>query len=115
MGHASVIATNLDTKLARNTQTTGDGLYSFVHLPPGIYSVMVAAPNFRRFTQTGVTLSTGERVRLDVRLEIGTVAQNVNITSDAPELQTESANLGQVIEQQTKAQKRQKKQRSSSK
>src|SRR4030095_10669558 len=76
-----------------------DGLYSVPFLVPGLYRLTVEAAGFKRYVNEGVQISTNERVAVDVRLEVGQVAESVVVTAESPILQTASASTGSVITQ----------------
>lgn len=82
--------------------TTGaDGLYRFPNLSAGAYELKASAQGFRDFIQRGIALSINESVRVDVRLELGTAVQTVEVTANASPLNFESAELKQAITPQT--------------
>lgn len=93
-----VVATEVATSQSYSSTVTESGNYTIIGLKPGTYTVSVEADGFKRFVREGVLLSTGERVRLDVVLDPGAVAESVTITQDASLLRTESGSLGQVIQ-----------------
>ena len=95
---ASVVLTDLATNVTVQTLTGPDGLYVFLEPKPGRYSIAVEAAGFQRVVRPEVTLATGEKIRIDFVLTIGAVQESVTITSDAPLLRSESAELGQVID-----------------
>src|SRR2546428_57235 len=95
---ASVVLTDLATNVTVQTLTGPDGLYVFLEPKPGRYSIAVEAAGFQRVVRPEVTLATGEKIRLDFVLTIGAVQESVTITSDAPLLRSESAELGPVID-----------------
>src|SRR5204863_5300301 len=66
-------------------------------LSPGTYEVIVEVPGFKKFVRQGMQVSTNARVALDIRLEVGAVADSVLVSADAPILQTVTASTGQVI------------------
>src|SRR5262249_47346495 len=74
-----------------------DGVYTVPFLPPGQYSVTAEGPGFKRYVREGLQLSTGERVGVDIQMEVGQTAESVTITAEAPLLNTETATVGQVI------------------
>src|SRR5262245_6753492 len=80
-----------------NTTTNGEGLYLFLNKRPGDYSVRASAENFLPFTRN-VTLTTGERIRLDLDLEVQGLDQHYIVPSDAPLLRSDTSSLGQVID-----------------
>ncbi|HYP12697.1 MAG TPA: TonB-dependent receptor, partial [Bryobacteraceae bacterium] len=60
-------------------------------LPAGMYDVNVEAQGFKKFTQQGVTVAVAQTARVDIIMQIGSTAETVNVTADAPLLRTESA------------------------
>ena len=70
------------------------------NLTPGIYEVIVEKEGFRRTQQKALELQVGQTARLDVRLEVGAVAETVEVTAAAPVLNTESAVKGDVVVKQ---------------
>ena len=88
----------VDSATGRTIVTTaGDGNFTITNLKPGLYNITVEATGFKQSVRQGVSLATGERVRLDFVLEAGAVSEVVTINQDASLLRTESGSLGQVI------------------
>src|SRR5713226_343246 len=98
VAQASIILVDLERNTMSRAVSGTDGRYLFSDVRPGRYSVIVEAAGFQKINRSGVTLTTGERIRLDFKLTIGSVEESLTITSDAPLLRTESADLGQVID-----------------
>ncbi len=94
---ATVTLSEVGTNTATNVTTGDDGDYTATNLKPGLYILTVEAQGFRRFRRGGVTLSVGERVRVDVAMTVGDVRESVTVNSDASLLRTETGSLGQVI------------------
>src|SRR5450631_1409759 len=67
---AKVASRNLDTGATSSGNTTGAGLYSLPNLPPGRYSVIVEAASLKKYTQEGVTVTTGTTVVLDIKMQL---------------------------------------------
>jgi hypothetical protein len=88
-------ATNTSTRVASDES----GGYTAVNLIPGSYTVSASRSGFRPVTFRNFVLQVGQTARLDISLEVGTVEQTVEVTGAIPLLQTESASVGQVIEQ----------------
>ena len=65
---------------------------------PGAYSVAAEVPRFQTLVRSGVTLATGERTRLDLKLTVGDVRESVTVSGDAALLQTESGSITQSID-----------------
>ncbi len=95
---AKVVLTEIATKQTTATQTDTNGNFSFTNQKPGIYSVKFSAADFNSLIRENITLTTGERIRVDVTLPIGGVAELITINADAPLLRSETSSLGQVID-----------------
>ncbi len=96
---ATVTLTNTGTS-EKHTQTTSDqGTYSFVNVIPGVYRVDVEKPGFKRFSHPDVVVQVQLDTRVDASLAVGAASEVVEVTSETTLLQTESASLGQVVEQ----------------
>src|SRR5438105_3023319 len=101
----TVTAENAATKISRTTVTSDTGDYTFTLLPIGSYSVKIELSGFQT-VNARVDLATGDRARVDARMQLGTVAETVMVTGDAPLLQTDTSTvgaLGGVINSLTKA------------
>src|SRR6267378_6823433 len=96
----TVTAENIATKNARTTITSGTGDYVFTLLPIGVYAVRIELPGFQP-VNSRVELATGDRARVDARLQLGTVEETVVVTGVSPLLQTDSATVSTLIDQKT--------------
>ena len=94
-----VTLTNLGTSEKKSETTNAEGLYQFVNVAPGQYSVEVAKPGFKRVLRTPVEVQTGTTSKIDLALEVGAVSQTVEVTAQTPLLAPESSSLGQVIDE----------------
>ncbi len=95
---AAVTVTNEATGAERSVKTNDDGLYGFPALPPGVYSVTIAAEGFQGVARRQITLQVQQIARIDFKLQVGQVTQTVEVTGGAPLLTTEDATVGTVIE-----------------
>ena len=99
--NAQVTATNVLTNESRTAQTNANGDYSVVALPVGTYSVTVQATGFKKFSASSIALATGDRARVDAKMEVGEVTQTVEVKeSAAPALQTDSSTVGGLVTEQ---------------
>jgi hypothetical protein len=96
---ATVTLTNLGTQEKRTQNSGADGLFTFVNLFPGNYRIDVEKQGFKHFVRDPVTVEVQQSTRVDAALQVGEVSQVVEVTSQTALLQTESASLGQVVEQ----------------
>lgn len=93
----AVTVKNLDTGFTREVMTAGDGVYLAPNLPIGVYSVSTAAAGFAPFLQTGVTLNAGLDATVNQQLKLGSVATELQVTADAPIVETARFDLGRTI------------------
>jgi len=93
-----ISATNSDTGLRRVVATNERGLFTIPLLDPGMYDIVVQKEGFRTISQAGVKLDVAQVARLDFVLDIGSVTEQVNVTADAPLLDSSSSSLSHLIE-----------------
>jgi hypothetical protein len=98
---ARVSCINTGTSFVTNSVTNNEGLYYLPNLIPGTYRLTIEAAGFKQYTREGIILRTAETPRMDVQLEVGSVAETVNVTGAPPLLETETSASGQVLEGQT--------------
>src|ERR1700687_4412492 len=67
----------------RKVQTDAEGTFRLAALPPGQYTLAVSAPGFRAYKQAGIDLGVGRLPSVDVQLEVGGVAETVEVASSA--------------------------------
>src|SRR5271156_4022348 len=96
----SVTATETGTGVRSVIQTDGSGFYSFPDLPIGNYDVVVRQPGFKTYTKIGVHIDANSAIRLDVKLELGEVTEKMTVTTNAVQVETQSTQLGEVINSQ---------------
>jgi hypothetical protein len=97
----AVTIRNTDTNIARTIKTNQDGLFTIPELPPGSYELAAAKDGFDTYSQSGIVLETGQRLRADIKLKIGNVSTTVHVTAVAAPLNTENgAVTGAVVTQQ---------------
>lgn len=90
---AKVTATEIATGVHHDTVTNGSGNYSFPDLTPGTYALAVSAPGFKDAKSGGMVLTAQQAQRLDVRLELGSSSQTIEIAAQAPTINTENAEV----------------------
>ena len=94
---ATVTLTGTENGVTRTFPTTDSGIYSFRPLPPSTYTLKVDAPGFKSYQQQGIVLTAGQSVTQSVHLSVGAGAQEISVTSEAPLLNTDNANLSSDI------------------
>jgi hypothetical protein len=88
---ASVSMTNEQTAATRSVVTDDRGEFTVTFLPVGTYRVAVDMPGFKRLEQTGLALAAGQRVERVFELQIGEVAEVIEVSTSIPLLATTSA------------------------
>jgi len=94
---AAVTLTNVETGETHQVQSGPGGEYQFLNLVPGVYRVTVEETGFKRVTRENVQVTVSGTVREDFSMELGQINQTVEVQATAPLLQTDNANLSQVI------------------
>jgi hypothetical protein len=95
---ATVTVANQDTGVSTPAHANQSGIYTVSFLIPGKYTVRTHARGFRAYVRQGLTIETGQVLALDIRLEVGDVAEAVTVTADASLLQSETSSLSGLIE-----------------
>jgi len=95
---AKVQATNLATGTNTSSITNSEGSYEIPYLLPGVYRVAVEKTGFKTSVMSSVELRVSDRLALDFTLEVGQVAEAVQVTAEAPLLDTASSAIGSVVD-----------------
>jgi hypothetical protein len=95
---AKVQVTNVKTNLSQDTITGSDGSYHFLALPAGQYKITASATGFRAYNATDITLQVNDELRLDITLDVGAIAESVNVSASAAHVETENTQLGDVVD-----------------
>jgi len=93
----TVTIVNTGTNATVSQTTNAAGQYTALFLQPGSYTVTVELSGFQKKEHQNVEVHVGERVQLDDTLAPATVAENVLVVADVPQLETGRATIGQVI------------------
>jgi hypothetical protein len=97
LANAKITLTNEATGISRDTQTSESGDYSFVEVAPATYTVTFELTGFKKNVQKGVIVDVNQVVTLNSTLQIGASQETVEVTSEAPQVDTTSTQLGAVI------------------
>lgn len=98
MPGVAVVAVQLDTNFRFEAFTNEEGLYRIQALQPGTYRVTFEMPGFNRVVREPVRLSSGETASLDATLQVGELADEVEVIARRELLQTETSETGTVME-----------------
>src|ERR1700757_3423359 len=95
---STITATAVDTGVQTPVTSNSAGYYRLQNLPIGVYNITVDHTGFRRYAREGVTLTTGQKLGLDVKLEVGATGQSVTVSGEAAALETRTSELNTLIE-----------------
>src|SRR2546423_10280393 len=94
----TVTITNVDTGAERSVTTNERGLYRAPLLPLGKYRVIAELQGFKKFEQTGITLSVGQTATVNATLSVGTVSETITVSSsDIPALDIARIDIGHTM------------------
>ena len=99
--NATVTITNAGTNISQSTTTGADGSYRFPLVPPGTYTLEVKAGSFATVRATGVVVTASQVVPYNVKLELAKAQQVIEVTSQAPLVQTATSDLGFEVNSST--------------
>lgn len=95
---AKVRAVDIGRSFVYETETNSVGAYYLPNLRSGSYELTVEAQGFKTFVRGGIVARINEQLRVDVELELGSVAESVRVEAAVPLLETETAGSGQILE-----------------
>src|SRR5262247_1727650 len=91
-------ATQAETGITRTTTTNESGSYVLPNLPIGPYKLEASLPGFRTYSQSGIVLQVASTPVINVTLEVGQIAETVEVEANAVLVETRSTSVGQVVE-----------------
>src|SRR5713101_6283205 len=98
VANAKLTATDTATSATYSATTGPTGGYRLYDLRVGVYNVSVSAPGFKTVDKTGVVVQINSTASLDFSLQPGDVKETLTVVADAPGLQTESSEIGTVVD-----------------
>lgn len=98
--HVEVVARMTATNLTFQGKTSEDGTYIIPTVPIGAMELSVTTPGFKKFLRSGLTVEVGQRMRVDIVLELGAVSETVTVTEELPRVDTDDSALGSIVEQE---------------
>jgi hypothetical protein len=97
--NAEVKVKNEATGIANTIRPNNEGFYTAPFLKPGAYSIEVTADGFARQVRKGLSLQIQQVIQQDFQLRIGATQEEVTVQGGAPLLNTESTEVGNVIDE----------------
>jgi len=95
---AEITVINRDTNAATKATSTSNGEYNAANLLPGNYRIEISAGGFKRFLQQNVMVNAGSTVRVDAAMQLGQVADQIEVSAAVSTIQTENAKVTTVVE-----------------
>src|SRR5688572_30743330 len=96
--NTAVEAVNTATNARFETVSTGTGAYRLAGLPIGFYDLSAKATGFSTYIQRGIQIQTNQTAAIDISLAVGAVTENITVEATVPLIQTESTDVGMVVE-----------------
>ena len=94
---AKMTATNVASGQKLETVSNEIGIYAFPTVPTGVYTVAVEKAGFKKLNRQNLEIRIAQRLDLDLKLEVGDVMQTVDVTAEAPLLETTTSEKGQTF------------------
>ena len=97
----TVTATNVSTNVPYTALSNSAGIYTITSVPVGTYIVKAELTGFKTPTTKPFNLEAKQIARLDLKMDVGSLEDRVEVTAEAPVLQTETATVGEVLSAKT--------------
>ena len=95
---AAVTLTNIGTSDHYTATTNSQGNYEFVSVIPGQYSISIEKTGFKHFNRESFRVHVESALRVDATMQVGDVSQTIEVSGQAPLLETQTSTLSQVVE-----------------
>jgi hypothetical protein len=95
--NASISITNIATGISRAVTTNTDGVYTAPNLLPGIYDLKFTAPGFKTELRSGIGLTVGATLVMDLTMNVGTTVETVQVQTEAPTVQLGSSDISAMV------------------
>ena len=98
---ATIILRSVETGIRRTVTTDASGRYSAPQLGLGGYEVTASATGFQTLVRSGITLTVGREADVEFTLQLGTVAERVEVTGEAPLVETTTSTVSGLVDEKT--------------
>ena len=95
---ARVQALNKETGVAASGQTNAVGSFGIPFLLPGVYRLTAESTGFKKTVRDNIELRVAETVEVNLEMQVGAVSDSVEVTAEAPPLDTATSSLGQAVD-----------------
>jgi hypothetical protein len=99
----NVTVTHVETGQVRTTISAEEGSYRLAALPVGNYQVKAELAGFQTAIRNGITLAVSQEAPINFTLEVGSTSETISVTADAPLVNSTSASLGGLVDEQKMA------------
>src|SRR6201987_2831705 len=97
LANVKVSLVNEGTSVSRDSKTNENGDYDFVEVPVGTYRLEFDLTGFKKNVRRGVSLDLNQVITLNMTMQLGASKEIVDVTSEAPLVETSSTQLGAVV------------------
>jgi hypothetical protein len=95
---AEVVAINEETGVATKARTNEAGIYVLPFLQPASYTITAAVQGFKKSERKGIIVETAQELSFDIRMELGSLAEVVQVTAASPLVENSTATVGQFLD-----------------
>jgi hypothetical protein len=99
--NAAITVTDESKGTSVQVTSNQSGEYTVPNLIPDVYDVKAIAPGFGAVENRAIQVSADTSSKVDLKLAVGSATENVTVTSEPPQLQTDRADVGTVFNQRT--------------
>ena len=89
---------NKETGATRETKTDSTGNYVIPQLPNGLYTLTAESPGFKKLVQDNIRTQVDENRRVDLKLEVGSVSESVEVSAEITQVETRSGAIREVVD-----------------
>jgi outer membrane receptor protein involved in Fe transport len=94
----AIALTNVNTGIAYQTKTNGEGIYRLNGLQPGIYRANVSKDGFKSLVKADIELHVQDQLSINFALQLGSVMETVTVKVGAPLVNTQDASVSTVVD-----------------
>src|ERR1051326_5960881 len=94
---AEVTITEEATGVSRNVTADDNGVFSALGLTPGRYTVCTSPHGFKKTVNSGIDLHIGDKLVVDLKVEVGAVTEVLNVTGEAAQVETRSSDVSSLV------------------
>jgi hypothetical protein len=94
----TVEVVNVETSATRQTRTDASGSYVVSQIPIGTYRLTAEMQGFKKFVQEQIQVQVDENRRVDVKLEVGSVTESVEVKAEVVQVETRSGAIREVVD-----------------